>query len=118
MVNLERKVLLSAMQGAKNVFPNEFIALFQKTEKGHMLIIPPFSEYGATFSSFDQWALPPMNIIGSFHSHPSGNGEPSQQDLLFFSKTADFNIVAFPPFSLTSFKAFSSEGKKIRVKII
>ncbi len=116
---MKKRTMLSAMQGAKNVYPQEFIALFRKN--GGMvseLIIPPFSEYGDNFSSFSNWHLPPMQICGSFHSHPSGSGFPSQQDLLFFSKIGEFHIVAFPPFSLSSFKAFSNNGKTIELSII
>lgn len=116
--NLDKNVLLTAMQGARNVYPNEFIALFREIDKKQDLIIPPFSEYGESFSSFSQWHLPPMNIAGSFHSHPNGTGQPSFQDLLFFSKTAKFNLVAFPPFNLTSFRAYTYDGKPARIKLI
>ncbi len=115
---LSRNALLSALQGAKNVYPNEFIALFRREKEKDELIIPPFSEYGEDYSSFSEWHLPPMNLTGSFHSHPGGKGTPSRQDLRFFSKIGGFHVIAYPPFSLYSFNCFSTKGEKINLVLM
>ncbi len=130
MISLDRKVIESALQGARNVYPNEFIALFRGAEKPIAkkneeknveiteLIIPPFSDYSAHSSGFNPWHLPlSIDIIGSFHSHPSGRGEPSQQDLNFFSTNGVFHVIAFPPFTSDSFRAYNSKGKPIPFKV-
>jgi len=133
MIYLNSKVIESALQGARNVYPNEFIALFRGSEKlqhGEKdgkskdieitdLIIPPFSDYSAHSSGFNPWHLPlSVDLIGSFHSHPYGNGQPSQQDLNFFSTKGAFHVIAFPPFTSDSFRAYNSKGKPIAFKVL
>lgn len=122
IVAIKRSALASAMQGARNLYPNEFIALLRgkKVKDGitvEEIIIPPLSEYGADFSSFNPWHIPPMpDIVGSFHSHPSGAGMPSDQDLQFFSRQGPVHLIGFSPFTLASFKCYYN-GKLVSAKL-
>ncbi len=69
-------------------YPDEGILLLRgKSKKGVVevtgVMVPPASVHAQGFSSFNWWMLPiDLSYLGVAHSHPSGNANPSQQDLL------------------------------------
>jgi len=123
--NLEWKinidVLKSIMEFSKSFYPNEFSGLlycdiFSKTIKD--IYILPATTSGRT-SAVLRMDLAPMifNLAGSVHSHPSGYGQASSADLSFFS-SKEVNIIAYPPFSLESYKAYNNKGEIIQIKVL
>ncbi len=114
-------VLKSIMEFSKSFYPNEFSGLlycdiFSKTIKD--IYILPGTQSGRT-SAVLRMDLAPMtfNLAGSVHSHPSGLGEASHADLSFFS-SKDVNIIAYPPFEISSFKAYNNKGNIIQLILI
>ena len=121
MLKIKRRALLSALEAAKNVYPDEFVGLFRGDgELAEELIIPPFSTYERDSSGFSDWFLPANNReLASFHSHPSpGTAFPSKADRLFFAKTAKYHFIACPPFGEKNVNAFDSKGKQITFGIV
>lgn len=122
-VKIKNRALESALQGAKEVWPNEFIGLLEGKEKDSELIlgeliIAPFSHYGNGESSFSDFFIPTNNRAkASFHSHPNPPALPSRQDLNFFSRM-QYNFISCPPFTKESTNCFDREGKKIAFKIV
>jgi len=114
-------VLESIMEFSKSFYPNEFSGLlycdiFTKTIKD--IYILPGTQSGRT-SAVLRMDLAPMtfSLAGSVHSHPSGRGEASGADLNFFS-SKDVNIIAYPPFDLTSYRAYNNHGIDIQITTI
>ena len=126
MLKIKRTALESALQGARETHPHEFICLLRGEEQkdGEWLIteviIPPFSAYDRTSSSYSPWFIPALSgEIASFHSHPSSNtAYPSRQDLVHFSHAQQFHFIACYPYRAQDANAFDSKGKKIEFKII
>ena len=121
---VKKNALLSALEGAKNLYPNEFIALFRGEEKGKQvvlteLIIPPFSHYEESSSSFSDYFLPAnVSAEASFHSHPSANSSfPSAQDKRFFERMR-FHFIASCPFRMEDVNAFDSKARRVDYQII
>ena len=119
-VIIRRVALLSALEGAKNLYPNEFIALLR--EEGGVIteiLLAPFSEYGPTFSSFQDFHLPPdPSIVGTFHSHPSPSNRPSRGDLQFFSRKGKIHLIAGIPFGIGDVKAYDNKGAETGIEVI
>jgi len=124
VIRITKTAFFSVLEGAKNVFPNEFVALIRGEEKEREVlltevIIPPLSEYAPTHSSFSQWLLPAnLKELASFHSHPTPPALPSKTDLLFFSRTARYHFISCPPFSEKSTRVFNSLGKKLKFELV
>lgn len=119
-VFISGNALESALEAAKNLFPNEFIGLFRE-KKGVLseLILAPFSEYGPDSSGFSDWHLPlDSSITASFHSHPGWGNAPSQQDLLFFSKTYRNHLIACRPYSPRAVACYDNLGRKTSFEIV
>ena len=129
MLKIKRNALLSALHGAKETHPDEFICLLRgekrgKDEKGNddwlisEVIIPPFASYELNASSFSPWFIPANSKeLATFHSHPSPNtAYPSRQDLKMFSNST-FNFIACFPYGIANTNVFDSKGKRIAFEI-
>ena len=87
-VVFHREVLDSLYSSSAMAYPNEGILLLRgKTKKGVVevtgVVVPPAASHGAAFSSFSWWMIPiDLSFLGVAHSHPSGNFNPSHEDLL------------------------------------
>jgi len=83
----KREVVNSILTFCKMYHPNEAILVLRGNNKKDALIIeslmvPPMSEYGPYYSGFPIHMLPfDRSIVGTAHSHPSGNAKPSLTDL-------------------------------------
>jgi proteasome lid subunit RPN8/RPN11 len=120
MLKIRRVALESALQAARNLYPNEFVGLFRE-ERGILseLIIAPFSDYGSGHAGFQDFHLPPdPTLVATFHSHPGRSNYPSKGDLLFFSKTKKYHFIACIPFNAESVKAFNYEGREIGFELV
>lgn len=120
-VFIKRSALKSALEASKNLYPNEFIGLFRRDERGVLaeLVIAPLSEYGEDFSSFNELHLPAdSSIVASFHSHPGWSNLPSGEDLQFFSKSYGLHFIAKLPFSPSSVACYDSNGKKTEFETV
>ncbi|MFH1056782.1 MAG: Mov34/MPN/PAD-1 family protein [Candidatus Micrarchaeota archaeon] len=124
-VEITRRALESALQGARETHPHEFVCLLRGEKKEgkwviHEVIIPPFSSYERHSSGFSDWFIPAnSNEIASFHSHPSPNSAfPSRQDLHFFSRSGKFHFIASAPYRIQDVNAFDSNGKRMGFQVV
>ena len=123
-VMIPKEIIAMVLESARALHPRETIFLLRgKASKGSFfnvteLIIPPKATYGHGFSGFPMHMLPiDFSIIGTVHSHPSGNLTPSPEDLnRSFGKI--IVIVAFPYQRIDNIAAYSRDGKKLNLQII
>jgi proteasome lid subunit RPN8/RPN11 len=81
------------------------------------LVIPPLATYGNGFASYPLHLLPmDFSLVGTVHSHPSGNKTPSDVDFNhFFGRV--LMIVGYPYASLQDAVAYNSNGEEIPIEI-
>lgn len=99
--------------------PEEFAGLLQADKDiiTEVLIIPG-TESSRMSALIRLYMLPNMQVVGSVHSHPSANIQPSRQDLLFFSKTGDYNIIVGPPFDEQSWACYNILGERRSLPVL
>lgn len=115
---VDREVLESVVYYAKEAYPHEFLSMFDGIIKNHILYITGLifipgetSDTGAVLH-YDQ--IPPnTKYYGTVHSHPGPSAEPSDADLMTFSKRGVFHMILRLPYSLQTFKAYDSGGNPI-----
>lgn len=115
---VDKEVLESVVYYAKEAYPHEFLSMFDGTIKNHILYITGLifipgetSDTGAVLH-YDQ--IPPnTKYYGTVHSHPGPSAEPSDADLMTFSKRGVFHMILRLPYSLQTFKAYDSGGNPI-----
>ncbi|MCS6784706.1 MAG: Mov34/MPN/PAD-1 family protein [Candidatus Caldarchaeum sp.] len=122
-VSMSREVAGLLLEVARSVDPDEMIVLLHgKVNKDYAVVeevsFPPQSIYGDSFSSFNPYSLPiDHSILGIAHSHPSGIGRPSAEDLDNFMGVM-MVIVTAPYRDEKDIHVLDAEGRKIRLEIV
>jgi len=100
------------------MYPREAILLLRgKKDRDEILIdtivVPPLATHGVRFSAFPTYMLPmDLRIMGVSHSHPSGNSQPSMQDLNHIYGRI-MVIAAYPFQSYTDIAVFDKDGRRL-----
>jgi proteasome lid subunit RPN8/RPN11 len=119
MPAIERKLLLGLLDAARRGHPNESFFLLKKGPTGVLdqVVLPQGTKGGKVMAIFSSDRLPYDKAIeATFHSHPSGNGTPSEPDLKAFVKYK-VNIIAHAPYGEHDFKAFTNKGNPIDLEV-
>jgi proteasome lid subunit RPN8/RPN11 len=121
-VSMSAEVLDSIFEGARRLYPKEtFLLLRGKKHKDEVrvsdLIVPPLAVYGYGFAHLPFHMLPmDFSIVGTVHSHPSGNINPSNVDINhFFGRV--LMIVGFPFASAEDVAVYGSKGEKLQFHV-
>ncbi len=120
---IKKKCLKIILESAKSIYPKEFGGLLRVDTNIKNTIIEvillPGTISGGSQAIFKLHMLPiDFSIIGTVHSHPSGNPVPSQADLELFNKYGRIHIIVANPFNETSWKAYNYLGNEINIIIV
>jgi proteasome lid subunit RPN8/RPN11 len=121
-VSMSAELLDSIFEGARRLYPKETILLLRgKKSKDTIrvsdLVIPPLAVYGYGFANLPFHRLPmDFSVVGTVHSHPSGNITPSTVDLNnFFGRV--LMIVGFPFADEQNVAVYNSNGQKLPIQV-
>ena len=122
IVSMSAELLDSIFEGARRLYPKEtFLLLRGKKSKNEVrvsdLVVPPLAVYGYGFAHLPFHMLPmDFSIVGTVHSHPSGNINPSNVDINhFFGRV--LMIVGFPFASEENVAVYDSKGEKLQFQV-
>jgi len=118
-----KRVLADAMlEMAREAHPYEMLLLLRgKKKRGEILVedllYAPLSQHSHTSVYFRLDLLPmDFSIIGLAHSHPSGSGRPSLEDLHHF--IGRVMLILTPPYeSVRDIHAFDGDGNSLEIEI-
>ncbi len=117
----KREVVDSILSYCKMHHPNEAILVMRGNNKKDVLIIeslmvPPMSEYGPYYSGFPVYMLPfDRSIVGTAHSHPSGNATPSLTDLHHF--TGLVSVIVRYPYEDNDLFVYNRDGEELEYSV-
>ena len=121
-VSLSVELLDAIFEGARRLYPKETILLLRgKKSKDSVkvleLVVPPLATYGRGFADVPLHMLPmDFSIVGTVHSHPSGNLAPSDVDFNhFFGRI--LMIVGFPFAGEQNVAVYNSRGERLPLHI-
>jgi len=123
IVSINRELLEAILEGARRLYPKETMLLLRgKKSKRSVeirgLLIPPLATYGRGFSSLPLHMLPmDFSLVGTAHSHPSGNLMPSHPDLNHFFGVV-LMITAFPFRNKENVAVYNRNGEKLTLQVI
>ena len=121
-VSMSSELLDAIFEGARRLYPRETILLLRgKKSKDAIkvleLVVPPLAVYGAGFANIPLHMLPmDFSIVGTVHSHPSGNIAPSDTDCNHFYGLV-LMIVGFPFASEQNVAVYNCRGEKLMLQI-
>jgi proteasome lid subunit RPN8/RPN11 len=122
-VVIEEKLLRAILEGARRLYPREMILLLRGEKKKNVLnisevLVPPLATHGPHFADVRLHMLPmDFSIIGTVHSHPSGNLTPSHTDLNHVFGIV-LMIVGFPFADERNAAVYNHNGEKLPLQII
>ncbi|HOL68772.1 MAG TPA: Mov34/MPN/PAD-1 family protein [Methanothermobacter sp.] len=122
-IQVDSQVIDEIIETARNVHPREFAALLEGkvvdeslNVKGLIFLPGETSNEGAVMQTL---MLPPFaSTIGSVHSHPTPNNNPSREDLHFFSKNGLFHMIIAYPYREDTIASYDRYGNKITFEIL
>ena len=121
-VSIDHELLMTILEGARRLCPRETILLLRGKKKKNMitiseLVVPPLANYGQGFAQIRLHMLPmDFSIVGTAHSHPSGNLSPSPADLNHFIGVV-LMIVGFPFKDEKNVAIYNRAGEKLALQV-
>ncbi len=121
-VGIDDELLLQILECARSLYPKETMMLLRGKKKNKIitvseLIIPPLATYGHGFSSMPLHMLPiDFSIMGTIHSHPSGNLTPSSTDLNHFFGSV-LMIAGYPYVDVDNVAVYNRNGERLALEI-
>ena len=121
LVVFKRDVRDGILTYCKMHHPNEAILILCGNNKKdrlmiERLMIPPLSHHGPYYSGFPTSMLPyDRSIVGTAHSHPSGNATPSLTDLHHFIGLV--SVIVRYPYEDGDLFAYNSDGEVLEYSI-
>jgi len=121
-VSIDDELLQTILEGARHLYPRETIVLLRGRKKKDTisiteLVIPPLADYGQGFSQIRLQMLPiDFSIVGTAHSHPSGNVSPSPADLNHYVGHI-LMIAGFPFKGQENVAVYDRRGEKLKLEV-
>ena len=122
MIKIDREVFMGMKALAEDNHPNEIVVLLRGSRSGDVFhiteyLIPPFGFGSRRSASFPAHMLPmDFSILGTAHSHPSGNVSPSTGDMHNFY--GRLMMILGPPYSTDNVAAYTKQGRSIPVEVV
>ena len=122
VVEIPQDVLECIYAGAKQLYPREsFLLLRGEKSKSVIkitdLVLAPFGSHGRGFAHFNPYMFSgDFSLVGTVHSHPSGNISPSHVDMNYFFGRI-LMIVGFPFEGQGCVAAYDSSANRLPIEI-
>ena len=118
--SIRKRTLKMILEASKSSYPEEFGG-FLRAEKGVIreLVLLPGTVSGERHAIFRMHMLPiDFTIVGTVHSHPSGECYPSDADLELFRKYGWIHMIVCAPYDRSSWAAFDIRGEPRDLKVV
>jgi len=122
LIQIPKDIIDTIYEGAKELYPREsFLLLRGKKSKGTIkitdLILAPFAVHGEGNVHFNPYMFSgDYTLVGTVHSHPSGNISPSHVDMNYFFGRI-LMIVGYPFEGQRCVAAYDSNAEKLPIEI-
>jgi proteasome lid subunit RPN8/RPN11 len=122
-VQIDKEVIEEIIQIARKSHPSEFVALLQGKVENHILRIEGLiflpgetSNEGGVMKIFMMPLI--TDSVGSVHSHPGYNANPSKADLRFFAKNGFFHLIIAQPYNEDTIQSYDVSGNLVDYGIV
>lgn len=108
---IARDALKFVLEVSASSHPNEFAGMLYETDQVITDVDVPITQSSNVNAVMDLFMLPVnIHIVGSVHSHPSGELQPSDADIQMFMQNGDYHIVVGYPYEFTSWACYDRIG--------
>ncbi len=118
-MKIKREILEAILEAARSAHPDEFVALLggERDVISELVFLPFIS--GSVSAVINLDALPiGMRVHGTVHSHPSPSCEPSEEDLILFSRFGSYHIIVCYPYCGDCWKCYNRKGEEVELEVV
>ncbi|MEE9237096.1 MAG: Mov34/MPN/PAD-1 family protein [Thermoplasmata archaeon] len=118
--SIRRETLEMILEASRDTYPMEFGAIL-RAEGGVVseILLVPGTIGGESHAIFQLHMLPiDFSVVGTVHSHPGPNADPSQEDLEFFQRLGYIHIIVASPFVTDSWRAWDRDGNPYELSVV
>jgi len=117
LVRFSADLLDSLLEASRENHPNEFFTVLGGEVDGDEIVVDsvlvvPF-EASDTGAVFDLMSVHLKGAVGTFHSHPSGDPAPSEDDLMLFKRLGAVHAIAAYPYRRRDVRFYDKSGRNI-----
>ena len=119
LMKIASDTLLFILEVCKSSAPFEFAGMLQ-ADGGVIteVIVVPGTRSSDESAVMQLFMLPNIHTIGTVHSHPSGNRQPSNTDLELFMKKGSHHIIVGAPYGTSSWTCYDKKGKTVKIEVV
>ena len=116
---IARETLNFILSVSKSSYPKEFAGMLYADNGVITRVDVPLTQ-SSNVSAVMNLFMPPVNphLIGSVHSHPSGNMNPSATDIKMFMQNGDYHIIVGYPYDMESWVCYDRVGKRRHLDVL
>lgn len=109
---IARDALEFVLDVSASSHPKEFVGTLYETDQIITDVDIPISQSSDGSAVMDLFTIPVnTHLVGSVHSHPSGELQPSEADIrLFMQNGGDYHIIVGYPYEITSWACYDRVG--------
>lgn len=118
-MKIARDALKFILEVSKSSSPREFAGMLSARDDIITdVVIVPGTESSEESAVMQLFMLPNIHTVGTVHSHPSGDGAPSREDIELFDKKGQCHIIVAAPFTNSSWRCYNNRGEPIRLPVV
>ncbi len=116
---IARDALEFMLEVSASSHPKEFAGMLYETDQIITDVDVPINQSSNGSSVMDLFTLPVnTHIVGSVHSHPSGELQPSDADIRLFMQNGDYHIIVAYPYEITSWVCYDRVGNLRQLDVL
>jgi proteasome lid subunit RPN8/RPN11 len=116
---IARDALEFMLEASASSHPKEFAGTLYETDQIITDVDIPINPSSNGSGVMDLFTLPVnIHIVGSVHSHPSGELQPSEADIRLFMQNGDCHIIVGYPYEITSWACYDRVGNIRELEVL
>lgn len=116
---IARETLNFILSVSKSSYPKEFAGMLYADNGVITRVDVPLTQSSDVSAVMNLFMLPVNpHLIGSVHSHPSGNMNPSSTDIKMFMQNGDYHIIVGYPYDIKSWICYNRVGNRRHLDVL
>jgi len=116
---IARDALKFMLEVSASSHPKEFAGMLYETDQIITDVDLPINQSSNGTTVMDLFTIPvSTHIVGSVHSHPSGELQPSDADIRLFMQKGGYHIIVAYPYEITSWVCYDRVGNLRQLDVL
>jgi proteasome lid subunit RPN8/RPN11 len=119
IIGIAREALKFALSVCKSSHPKEFAGMLYADGGVITRVDIPITQSSNVSAVMNLFMLPVNpHLVGSVHSHPSGDISPSATDIKMFMQNGDYHIIIGYPYDMKSWRCYNRVGNERHLDVV